>query len=213
VPSLLPTPVPSPEELISSDKPQNFRFSLNHRKHEQLSCFEAGGEKGKRKEALNPRSDILPRMTISSADFYPAGPTLLFISPFAAQKLVDPCAVTAYYTSSHPAIFISSFYAMHPSLPMSARTGRSTARYTPGTNRRLCAGIVALSTGTTRDSPGHLTHVLVTSSSRHPERFVLPKGGWEQDESPEDAALREGWEEGSAPPHIPPTIIPGIRGR
>jgi NUDIX domain len=159
------------------------------------------GRKGQRTEALNPRSDILPRMTISSTVFYPAGPTLF--SPFAAQAQVDPCAVSAYYTSSsHPKIFISSFYAMNPSLPMSARTGRSTARYTPGTNRRLCAGIVALSTGTTRDSPGHLTHVLVTSSSRHPERFVLPKGGWEQDESPEDAALREGWEEGT-PPHSP----------
>jgi NUDIX domain len=88
--------------------------------------------------------------------------------------------------------------SMHPSLPMSARTGRSTARYASGTNRRLCAGMVALSTNSTPDSPGHYTHVLVTSSSRHPERFVLPKGGWEQDESPEDAALREGWEEGTS---------------
>ena len=75
--------------------------------------------------------------------------------------------------------------SMHPSLPMSARTGRTTARYTPGTNRRLCAGVVALSTHATPDSPGHHTHVLVTSSSRHPERFVLPKGGWEQDETAE----------------------------
>jgi len=78
---------------------------------------------------------------------------------------------------------------------MSARTGRTTARYTPESNRRLCAGIVALSTRSTEESPGHHTHVLVTSSSRHPERFVLPKGGWEQDESAEHAALREGWEE------------------
>ena len=85
---------------------------------------------------------------------------------------------------------------MHPSLPMSSRTGRMTARYTSGTNRRLCAGVVALSTASTKDSPGHLTHVLVTSSSRHPNHFVLPKGGWEQDETPEQSALREGWEEG-----------------
>src|SRR5271170_3431170 len=87
--------------------------------------------------------------------------------------------------------------SMHPSLPMSARTGRTTARYTPGTNRRLCAGVVALSTQSTPDSPGHLTHVLVTSSSRHPDKFVLPKGGWEQDETAEQSALREGWEEGN----------------
>src|SRR5947207_12077229 len=89
--------------------------------------------------------------------------------------------------------------SMHPSLPMSARTGRTTARYTPGTNRRLCAGVVAISTLSTQDSPGHHTHVLVTSSSRHPDRYVLPKGGWEQDETAEQAALREGWEEGIFP--------------
>ena len=83
---------------------------------------------------------------------------------------------------------------------MSARTGRTTARYTPGTNRRLCAGVVALSTHAIPDSPGHHTHVLVTSSSRHPEQFVLPKGGWEQDETAENAALREGWEEGTIAP-------------
>jgi diphosphoinositol-polyphosphate diphosphatase len=91
---------------------------------------------------------------------------------------------------------------MHPSLPMSSRTGRTTARYTSGTNRRLCAGVVALSTQSTKDSPGHLTHVLVTSSSRHPERFVLPKGGWESDESAEQSALREGWEEGMFTLHL-----------
>jgi diphosphoinositol-polyphosphate diphosphatase len=93
--------------------------------------------------------------------------------------------------------------SMHPSLPMSARTGRSKARYASGTNRRLCAGMVALSTHSTPDSPGHYTHVLVTSSSRKPEKFVLPKGGWEQDESAEDAALREGWEEGTSIPTPP----------
>jgi NUDIX domain len=101
--------------------------------------------------------------------------------------------------------------SMHPSLPMSARTGRTTARYTPGTNRRLCAGVVALSTHATPDSPGHHTHVLVTSSSRHPERFVLPKGGWEQDETAEQSALREGWEEGNLPSPAPQN--PSCEGR
>ena len=102
---------------------------------------------------------------------------------------------------------------MHPSLPMSARTGRSTARYTSGTNRRLCAGVVALSSQSTKDSPGHHTHVLVTSSSRHPDRFVLPKGGWEQDETAEQAALREGWEEG-IPPFSPFNVFTaGVVGK
>jgi len=103
--------------------------------------------------------------------------------------------------------------SMHPSLPMSARTGRTTARYTPESNRRLCAGIVALSTRSTEESPGHHTHVLVTSSSRHPERFVLPKGGWEQDESAEHAALREGWEEGTTFPYLLKRILRHMSSR
>ena len=101
-------------------------------------------------------------------------------------------SISNYYRIQH----LSTVRSMHPSLPMSSRTGRTTARYTTGTNRRLCAGVVALSTNSTADSPGHYTHVLVTSSSRHPNHFVLPKGGWEQDESAEQSALREGWEEG-----------------
>src|SRR5579862_6271016 len=109
------------------------------------------------------------------------------------------CSVSHHKSSLSQQIKSSSTGSMHPSLPMSARTGRSTARYTSGTNRRLCAGVVALSTQSTVDSPGHHTHVLVTSSSRHPDRFVLPKGGWEQDETAEQAALREGWEEGTFP--------------
>lgn len=138
-------------------------------------------------------------MTISSADF------------LSKQTDDDCCSVTNSSNKSHssstpksknyPIPFCRS--SMHPSLPNYARTGRSTARYTPGTNRRLCAGVVALSTQSTPDSPGHHTHVLVTSSSRHPDRFVLPKGGWEQDESAEHAALREGWEEGNFP-HFKP---------
>jgi diphosphoinositol-polyphosphate diphosphatase len=108
----------------------------------------------------------------------------------------DSSSVERKITPSHKSKESTST-SMHPSLPMSARTGRTTARYTPGSNRRLCAGIVALSSQSTVDSPGHHTHVLVTSSSRHPERFVLPKGGWEQDETAEHAALREGWEEGT----------------
>src|ERR1700738_551945 len=108
----------------------------------------------------------------------------------------DRCSVSSTTSQSGKSKSSTLIPSMHPSLPMSARTGRTTARYTPGSNRRLCAGVVALSTKSTVDSPGHHTHVLVTSSSRHPERFVLPKGGWEQDESAEHAALREGWEEG-----------------
>jgi diphosphoinositol-polyphosphate diphosphatase len=121
-------------------------------------------------------------MTIPAATFCSAG------------NRTYTCAATDIYKPSRP-FKVMSTLSMQSSLPMSSRTGRTTARYS-GTNRRLCAGIVALSTRSTKDSPGHLTHVLLTSSSRHPERFVLPKGGWESDESAEQSALREGWEEG-----------------
>lgn len=53
---------------------------------------------------------------------------------------------------------------------------------------RLVAGVVALS----RDK----TKVLLITSSARPDKFVMPKGGYETDEdSPEAAALREAWEE------------------
>ena len=35
---------------------------------------------------------------------------------------------------------------------------------------------------------------MVTSSS-DPQRWVIPKGGWEIDESAQEAAVRETWEE------------------
>lgn len=40
----------------------------------------------------------------------------------------------------------------------------------------------------------HKTHVLMIESSRR-TGWVLPKGGWELDETCEQAAIREAWEE------------------
>ncbi|CAO3615712.1 unnamed protein product [Cunninghamella echinulata] len=37
--------------------------------------------------------------------------------------------------------------------------------------------------------------ILLISSSKHEGRFVIPKGGWEEDETQAQAALRETWEE------------------
>ncbi|KAG2201649.1 hypothetical protein INT47_003875 [Mucor saturninus] len=37
--------------------------------------------------------------------------------------------------------------------------------------------------------------ILLISSSKNPEHWVIPKGGWEIDETQEHAALRETWEE------------------
>ncbi|KAK9365342.1 hypothetical protein V1509DRAFT_642777 [Lipomyces kononenkoae] len=71
---------------------------------------------------------------------------------------------------------------------MVAREGREMQRYSPS-GARLVAGVVALSSDKTK--------VLLVSSTARQDKFVLPKGGFEKDEPmPEDAAIREAWEEG-----------------
>ncbi|KXN68775.1 hypothetical protein CONCODRAFT_8881 [Conidiobolus coronatus NRRL 28638] len=37
--------------------------------------------------------------------------------------------------------------------------------------------------------------ILIVSSRKHPDEWVIPKGGWEDNESPEEGAAREAWEE------------------
>ncbi|KAK9477358.1 NUDIX hydrolase domain-like protein [Lipomyces japonicus] len=70
---------------------------------------------------------------------------------------------------------------------MTAREGRDKQRYA-ASGARLVAGVVAL----TPDK----SHVLVVSSTQRQDKFVLPKGGYETDEpTPQDAAIREAWEE------------------
>lgn len=68
--------------------------------------------------------------------------------------------------------------------------GRLTSPCTAGYNTngdRLVAGLVPL----TPD----LSHVLLIQSTTR-KGWVLPKGGWETDETCEEAATREAWEEG-----------------
>ena len=59
---------------------------------------------------------------------------------------------------------------------------------------RLVAGCVCLSNTVTHPSEPR-RYVLLISSSRHREKWVLPKGGWEKNESAEQAAMRECYEE------------------
>lgn len=40
--------------------------------------------------------------------------------------------------------------------------------------------------------------MLLVASSKNEGEWVLPKGGWENDETQEEAAMRETWEEGNA---------------
>jgi len=76
--------------------------------------------------------------------------------------------------------------AGYTSYTMEARVGRTQQRYGAG-GERLVAGVVPLSSDKTK--------VLVVESARR-NGWVLPKGGWEADErTPEDAAVREAWEE------------------
>ncbi|CAK7262539.1 hypothetical protein SEPCBS119000_000011 [Sporothrix epigloea] len=75
---------------------------------------------------------------------------------------------------------------------MESRTGRSKQRYnTKG--ERLVAGVVPL----TQDK----RFVLLIQSDRR-KGWVLPKGGWENDEDCQSAAQREAWEEAGIVVHI-----------
>lgn len=65
-------------------------------------------------------------------------------------------------------------------------------RYGPN-GERLVAGVVPL-------SPDGTQVLLIQSSAR--KGWVLPKGGWETDESQPEAALREAWEEAGIECHI-----------
>jgi len=74
---------------------------------------------------------------------------------------------------------------MAASRSMESRVGRSKQRY--GENgERLVAGVVPLNSDR--------TYVLLIQSTRR-SGWVLPKGGWENDEDCTEAAQREAWEE------------------
>ncbi|KJZ80151.1 hypothetical protein HIM_00001 [Hirsutella minnesotensis 3608] len=68
---------------------------------------------------------------------------------------------------------------------MQSRVGRNKQRYN-SKGERLVAGVVPL-------SPDQ-NYVLLIQSTRR-KGWVLPKGGWETDESCQEAATREAWEE------------------
>ncbi|KAE8452797.1 hypothetical protein EG329_013069 [Mollisiaceae sp. DMI_Dod_QoI] len=74
---------------------------------------------------------------------------------------------------------------MAASRSMESRTGRSKQRYSEN-GERLVAGVVPLNAAK--------THVLLIQNTRRPG-WVLPKGGWESDETCTEAAQREAWEE------------------
>lgn len=96
-----------------------------------------------------------------------------------------------------PLSTLSSTASFPPSPTKPAPGHRDVAkdRFNPSTGARLVAGVVALSNIVSHPTEPPGKYVLCVSSSRHPNKVVLPKGGWESHESVEEAALRECWEE------------------
>lgn len=92
---------------------------------------------------------------------------------------------------------VTSDVSFPPSLSKPAPGNRDSVkdRFNPVTGARLVAGVVVLSNTKSHPSEDPGKYVLCISSSRHPNKVVLPKGGWEFHESVEEAALRECWEE------------------
>ncbi|KAI9484118.1 MAG: hypothetical protein EXX96DRAFT_560975 [Benjaminiella poitrasii] len=71
--------------------------------------------------------------------------------------------------------------------PNEARIGRENQVYDEDDIRQV-TGTIAVNPKTNK--------VLVISSSKHRHVWVLPKGGWESDETKEESAERETYEEG-----------------
>lgn len=68
-----------------------------------------------------------------------------------------------------------------------SRTGRESQRYSAN-GERMVVGTIPF----TEDKP---PRILLINSRKHPEEWLLPKGGWEMDESRTQCAIRESWEE------------------
>lgn len=84
-----------------------------------------------------------------------------------------------------------------PSSPVKPPKGMRASvkdRFSPE-GARLVAGVIVLSNEISHPGEPAGKYVLCISSSRHPNKVVLPKGGWEDHETVEEAALRECWEE------------------
>merc|ERR1719305_246491 len=75
-------------------------------------------------------------------------------------------------------------------VPLQARTGRDLQKYDAG--HRLVAGCIPIR-HVQRNGSQHVEILLITSKSSN--LLVLPKGGWEVDETLEAAAARETLEE------------------
>jgi NUDIX domain len=94
--------------------------------------------------------------------------------PVRSPRVLLPCED---YASEHRAEHISRL--------LQSRVGRDLQRY-DGMNRLLACVVVV---------DKARSKVLLISSSKHLNEWILPKGGWEQDETVEECAVREAEEE------------------
>ncbi|KAJ9109406.1 hypothetical protein QFC19_002158 [Naganishia cerealis] len=76
-----------------------------------------------------------------------------------------------------------------PVKPTEARVGRENQRYNLETGARMVAGCICMDEAKER--------IIMILSIKHPDRWILPKGGIELDEGDEfvTTAVRETWEE------------------
>lgn len=80
-----------------------------------------------------------------------------------------------------------------------ARVGRQNQRYSPD-GLRMVAGCVPY-----RLRDGHLEVLLITN--RKKTHWIIPKGGWEEDETAEMAAVRETYEEAGVRGTLGPKLV------
>uniref|UniRef100_K3YZ23 Nudix hydrolase domain-containing protein n=3 Tax=Setaria TaxID=4554 RepID=K3YZ23_SETIT len=100
--------------------------------------------------------------------------------------------------SIHPSILLSSSKqppTRRPTSPASmavlvARQGRELQRYSQRTGGRIVVGCIPYRV---RRDDGELEVLVITSQKGH--GMMFPKGGWEEDESMDEAARREALEE------------------
>lgn len=121
-------------------------------------------------------------LSTASVDFESASVTPLHNFPTAA---LSPAAATSPSTAGTAVL----------DKPPPGQRDTARDRFNPLTGARLVAGVVCLSSPATHPGEPPGRYVLTISSSRHADKLVLPKGGWETHESCAAAALRELWEE------------------